>query len=106
MDDPNHSYYEGHELQTSTFPIRVLSLLGIKMCIGKSRATIVVDLTTKSIVTNAAGGLNPSYKIGDVVVIHDVIPPEDYHGRPILTMEAHQLSRSSRDKSTTWAQHQ
>jgi purine nucleoside phosphorylase len=31
-------------------------------------------------VTNAAGGLNASYKVGDVVVLHDVklptVPPE------------------------------
>lgn len=50
-------YYEGHELQTATFPIRVLALLGMKTLI----------------VTNAAGGLNSTYKVGDVVVLHDHI---------------------------------
>lgn len=30
------SYYEGHELQTATFPIRVLALLGMKVLIGQS----------------------------------------------------------------------
>lgn len=50
-------YYEGHELQTATFPIRVLALLGMKILI----------------VTNAAGGLNSTYKVGDVVVLHDHI---------------------------------
>ena len=38
VDDPDRSYYEGHELQTSTFPIRVLNLLGIKTCISKTMA--------------------------------------------------------------------
>jgi purine-nucleoside phosphorylase len=32
----SHSYYEGHELQTATFPIRVLALLGMKILIGWS----------------------------------------------------------------------
>ncbi|KAF8211607.1 inosine guanosine and xanthosine phosphorylase family protein [Mycena galopus ATCC 62051] len=47
--------YEGHDMRSVVFPIRVLAKLGIK------------DL----IVTNAAGGLNPKLAVGTIVVIHD-----------------------------------
>lgn len=50
-------YYEGHNLSDVVFPIRVFASLGIKVLIA----------------TNAAGGLNPEYKVGDVMVIEDHI---------------------------------
>ena len=42
-------------LQNVVFPIRVLAKLKIKSLI----------------VTNAAGGLNPSFNVGDIMVIED-----------------------------------
>lgn len=50
-------YYEGYDMQTVTFPVRVLHYLGIK----------------NLIVSNASGGVNPNYKEGDVVLIKDHI---------------------------------
>jgi purine-nucleoside phosphorylase len=50
-------FYEGHELRTVTFATRVLGLLGVK-CI---------------ILTNAAGGINLSFKPGTLMVIDDHI---------------------------------
>lgn len=50
-------FYEGHDLRTSTFPIRVLGLLGVK--------TVVL--------TNAAGGINTSFESGALMVIDDHI---------------------------------
>ncbi|KAJ8931740.1 hypothetical protein NQ314_015272 [Rhamnusium bicolor] len=50
-------YYEGYILQKCTAPVRVLALVGIN----------------KLIVTNAAGGLNPNYKVGDIMFIKDHI---------------------------------
>lgn len=50
-------YYEGYTTQEVVFPIRVLKYLGIK--------TLVVS--------NAAGGLNTSYKVGDLMIIKDHI---------------------------------
>jgi len=50
-------FYEGHALRTVTFATRVLGLLGIK----------------RLILTNAAGGINLSFKPGTLMVIDDHI---------------------------------
>jgi purine-nucleoside phosphorylase len=50
-------YYEGYGMKEVTFPVRVMKLLGVK------------DL----IVSNAAGGLNPDYKTGALMIITDHI---------------------------------
>ena len=50
-------FYEGYSMKELTFPVRVMYELGIK--------TLVVS--------NAAGGMNPKFKIGDLMVITDHI---------------------------------
>jgi purine-nucleoside phosphorylase len=50
-------YYEGYSLQQPTFPVRTLRRLGAELLI----------------ITNAAGGLNPSYRTGDLMVLSDHI---------------------------------
>ncbi|NXP10768.1 PNPH phosphorylase, partial [Thinocorus orbignyianus] len=50
-------YYEGYSVSTITFPIRVFFLLGVEILI----------------VTNAAGGLNPHFQVGDIMFIRDHI---------------------------------
>jgi purine-nucleoside phosphorylase len=50
-------YYEGHSLQTVTFPVRVLARLGLRVLI----------------LTNAAGGINTSFSQGALMVIDDHI---------------------------------
>ncbi len=49
--------YEGYSPQAVTFPIRILQCLGVRTLI----------------LTNAAGGLNPLFSAGDVMVIEDHI---------------------------------
>jgi purine-nucleoside phosphorylase len=50
-------YYEGYSMQQVTFPVRVMKRLGIQ----------------KLFISNAAGGLDPSFKISDLMVINDHI---------------------------------
>ncbi len=50
-------FYEGYSLQDVTYPIRVAKALGIHTLI----------------VSNAAGGMNPQYRSGDLMVITDHI---------------------------------
>jgi purine-nucleoside phosphorylase len=47
--------YEGYSAERATFPVRVMKALGIELLI----------------VSNAAGGLNPDFAAGDVMVIDD-----------------------------------
>jgi purine-nucleoside phosphorylase len=68
-------HYEGHSMAVLTFPVRVLAALGCEVLI----------------VTNSAGGLNPSYRSGDLMAITDHIflpglvglnPLASWHGPP------------------------
>jgi len=63
-----HSY-EGHPQAMCALPVRVMRCLGCKLVI----------------ITNAAGGLNPSYSVGDVAVIMDHLAlPNLCHQNPLV----------------------
>ncbi|MGM9827489.1 MAG: purine-nucleoside phosphorylase [Muribaculaceae bacterium] len=50
-------YYEGYDMKTVTFPVRVFKALGVETLF----------------VSNAAGGMNKEFKVGDVMIITDQI---------------------------------
>ena len=71
MDGRFH-YYEGYDMKEVTFPERIMFELGIKTLF----------------VSNASGGMNPDFKIGDLMIITDHInffPESPLRGRNFPT---------------------
>ncbi|PNP94587.1 purine-nucleoside phosphorylase [Hoylesella timonensis] len=65
-------YYEGYDMKEVTFPERVMYELGIETLF----------------VSNASGGMNPSFQIGDLMIIDDHInffPEHPLHGKNFPT---------------------
>jgi len=61
-------YYEGWTIHEATFPVRVLKFLGAE----------------NLIVSNASGGVNPNFKVGDIMIINDhinMMPDHPLHGK-------------------------
>lgn len=61
-------YYEGYSMQETTFPVRVMHKLGAELLM----------------VSNAAGGMNPDFNVGDLMLINDHInlfPEHPLRGR-------------------------
>lgn len=60
-------YYEGYNMKQVTFPVRVFKFLGIE----------------RLFVSNASGGVNPDFEIGDLMILNDHInlfPENPLHG--------------------------
>ena len=65
-------FYEGYNMKEVTFPVRVMYELGIKTLF----------------VSNASGGMNPEFKIGDLMIITDHInlfPEHPLRGKNLPT---------------------
>ncbi|SNR62108.1 purine-nucleoside phosphorylase [Lutibacter flavus] len=61
-------YYEGWTMEQTVLPVRVMKFLGVE----------------NLIVSNASGGVNPAFKVGDVMVITDhinLMPVHPLHGK-------------------------
>lgn len=61
-------YYEGWTMEQTVFPVRVMKYLGVE----------------KLIVSNASGGVNPRFKVGDIMIITDhinMMPKHPLHGK-------------------------
>lgn len=66
-------YYEGYPMDKVTYPVRVMKLMGIR----------------RLVVSNAAGGINPAHRIGDIMIINDhinMIPEHPLRGKNIAEL--------------------
>ncbi len=77
-------FYEGYPMKEVTFPVRVLKSLGINHLF----------------VSNASGGLNPEYKVGDIMIISDHINMFPEH--PLRGKNVNELGPRFPDMSKTY----
>ncbi len=78
-------YYEGYTMQEVVIPIRVMSLLGAK----------------KLILTNAAGGVNKSFKPGDLMMLTDHI--SSFVPSPLIGKNIDELGARFPDMSSVYS---
>ena len=77
-------YYEGYSASDVVFPIRVMKMLGIEQLL----------------LSNAAGGTNPSFKVGDLMIITDHI--SQFHENPLIGKNIEELGTRFPDMSEAY----
>lgn len=78
-------YYEGYTMQELVFPVRVMKQLGIQMLV----------------VSNAAGGLDPAFQVGDIMIIRDHI--NIFPSNPLMGPNNEELGTRFPDMSDAYA---
>lgn len=78
-------YYEGYTPQQVVFPIRVMKYLGINGIL----------------ISNAAGGVHPAFKVGDLMIINDHISFAAVN--PLLGKNVNELGRRFPDMSEPYS---
>lgn len=77
-------YYEGYTMQEVTFPVRVMSRMGVK----------------RLLVSNAAGGMNPDFSVGDLMIITDHI---SFMPNPLIGKNIEEMGVRFPDMTTVYS---
>lgn len=77
-------YYEGYTMEEVTFPVRVLSRFGIQ----------------RLLVSNAAGGINPDFAVGDLMIITDHI---SFMPNPLIGKNIEEMGPRFPDMTTVYS---
>ena len=78
-------FYEGYSAQQVVFPVRVMKMLGVETLL----------------LSNAAGAVNPNYKVGDLMVINDHI--SFFTTNPLLGKNEEELGTRFPDMSEPYS---
>lgn len=80
-------FYEGYHVTDVVFPIRVMKFLGVQQLI----------------ISNAAGGVNPNFKVGDLMIIKDHI--SQFTHNPLVGPNEEQLGPRFPDMTEPYRKH-
>jgi len=80
-------YYEGYAVEQVVFPVRLMKFLGVKTLL----------------LSNAAGGMNPAFRVGDLMIITDHI--SFFTVNPLIGLNADHLGPRFPDMSEPYKKH-
>ena len=78
-------YYEGYAMSEVTFPVRVMARMGVR----------------RLLVSNAAGGINPNFRVGDLMIITDHI---NFMPNPLVGRNIEEMGVRFPDMTTVYSQ--